>query len=53
MRGKKAKMIHKLVTELASPGVDKQAMVGTMKKTYGELTHKQKKTSKLFSDHTV
>lgn len=53
MKGKKAKMIRKLVNELASPGVDKQVLMQTMKKAYMQLTHKQKMKSNLFSEHTA
>lgn len=53
MKGKKAKMIRKLVAELASPGVGKAALIFTLKKAFTELTHKQKGKSNLFSDHTV
>ena len=53
MKGKKAKMIRRLVQELASPGVDRQVMVSTLKKTYVEMTHKQKGKSNLFSAHTA
>lgn len=53
MRGKKAKMIQRLVKELASPGVNRQVLVGTMKRAFSELTHTQKKRSNLFSERTA